>query len=188
MLNNYRIVEAAPEDMTTVRHIAHATWPDTFKGILTGAQIDYMLHLMYRPEALAQQLSDGHRFLLLVEGQRGNQNANPNPFYLKAKSTKYQAVGFASYQLDHLPGVTKLHKIYLLPGAQGKGYGRALIRKVQTIARNTGQERLRLDVNYQNKALGMYEYIGFTKIGRHDTDIGNGYLMEDWRMEMALNN
>ncbi|NJC28216.1 GNAT family N-acetyltransferase [Neolewinella antarctica] len=183
---NYRIVEATPADYDTIRKIAHATWPSTFKDILTGEQIDYMLHLMYRRQAIEQQVADGHVFLLLVEGQRGNQNANPSPQYLKGGITKFKPVGYASYQADYLPGTTKLHKVYLLPESQGKGFGKQLIDKVATIARNAGQKALRLDVNYQNKAIGVYEHVGFRKIDRHTTDIGNGFLMEDWRMELAL--
>ena len=186
MLQNYRIVKATADDFETIRRIAHTTWPPTFKDIMSGAQLDYMLHMMYRQEALEEQVATGHQFLLLLEGQRGNQNANPNPHYLKAKSTTFKPVGFASYQLDYLPDTTKLHKIYLLPSSQGKGFGRVLINKVQSIARNAGQGKLRLDVNYQNKARGMYERLGFVNVGRFDTDIGNGYLMEDYQMELEL--
>lgn len=183
---NHRILPATPGDYESIRKIAHATWPDAFKDILTGEQIDYMLYQMYRREAMEEQVANGHQFLLLVEAQRGNQNANPSPFYLKASPTRFKAVGYASYQLDYLPKTAKLHKLYVLPKRQGKGFGKALINKVAMIARNAGQEKLRLDVNYQNKAIGAYEHLGFEKIDRFDTDIGNGFLMEDWRMELAL--
>jgi ribosomal protein S18 acetylase RimI-like enzyme len=186
MQANYRIVEATPSDYETIRQIAHATWPDTFSGILMGAQIDYMLRLMYSRAAVEEQVAKGHVFYLLVAGQRGNQNTNPSPQYLKAQTTRFKAVGYVSYQLDYLPGTTKIHKIYMLPSTQGKGYGKALIRKVETIARNAGQEKLRLDVNYQNKAIGFYEHLGFVKQKRFNTDIGNGYLMEDWQMEKPV--
>ncbi|MEM6770096.1 MAG: GNAT family N-acetyltransferase [Bacteroidota bacterium] len=183
---NYRIVSATPSDYATIRKIAHATWPDTFGDILTGAQIDYMLRMMYSEAAITEQAAKGHVFKILVEAQRGNQNGNPNPHYLKATTTRFKAVGYVSYQLDYLPGTTKIHKLYLLPSTQGKGYGKALLQKVEQIARNAGQQRLRLDVNYQNKAIGFYEYLGLQKIERCNTDIGNGYLMEDWVMEKGL--
>ncbi|MEO0733634.1 MAG: GNAT family N-acetyltransferase [Bacteroidota bacterium] len=185
-MHNYRIVDARPEDYETIRQIAHTTWPATFGSILSGAQIDYMLRLMYNVDELAQQVADGVEFKILVEAQRGNQNAIPNPHYLKADITRFKAVGYVGFQRDYLPGTTKIHKLYLLPKTQGKGYGRALIDKVATIARNAGQQYLRLDVNYKNKAIGFYEHYGFRKIKRHNTDIGNGYLMEDWIMEMEL--
>ena len=183
---NYRIVAATPDDYETIRKIAHATWPDTFGDILTGAQIDYMLRLMYSREAIERQVADGHVFHLLVEGQRGNQNTNPSPQYLRATTTRFKPVAYVSHQLEYLPGTAKIHKLYALPAVQGRGYGRALIDKVRSVARNAGQERLRLDVNYQNAAIGFYEYLGFAKVGEHTTDIGEGYLMEDWIMETEL--
>lgn len=183
---NYRIIAATPDEYETIRQIAHATWPATFADILSGAQIDYMLRMMYSREAIEAQVAAGHVFHLLVERQRGNQNANPNPHYLRATSSRFKLVGYVSHEIDYLPGVTKIHKLYVLPSAQGKGFGRAMISQVAMIARNAGQQKLRLDVNYQNKAVDFYEKLGFQKIERFDTAIGNGYLMEDWRMEKEL--
>ncbi len=54
------------------------------------------------------------------------------------------------------------------------------------LARAAGQQKLRLDVNYKNRAIGFYEKLGFGKIERFNTDIGNGYMMEDWVMELSL--
>lgn len=185
-MKNYRIVPVTPAEYETIRQIAHGTWPDTFKGILTGEQIDYMLRMMYSRAAMEEQVAKGHVFHLLVEAQHGNQNANPSPGYLKANTTKFVPVAYVSHETGYLPQTTKIHKLYALPSVQGKGFGKALINHVATIARNAGQQKLRLDVNYQNKAVGFYEYLGFEKIGRFDTDIGNGFLMEDWQMEMPL--
>jgi len=185
-MTNYRIVDATPDDYETIRQIAHATWPDTFGEILSGEQIDYMLRLMYNVPELAKQADQGVVFKLLLEGQRGHQNANPNPHYLRAAVTRFKPVGYVGFQLEYLPNTAKIHKIYLLPTTQGKGYGKAMIQEAAKIARNNGQQKLRLDVNYQNKAIGFYEHLGFVKLKRHNTDIGHGYLMEDWIMEMEL--
>lgn len=186
MSTNYRIVDTTPADYATIRNIAHATWPDTFGDILSEAQIDYMLKLMYSIEELAKQVEKGVVFKMLVEAQTENQNGTPNPQYLKARSTRFKPVGYVGFQQDYLPDTTKIHKLYLLPSTQGKGYGKALINQVAMVARNAGQKKLCLDVNYQNKAIGFYEYLGFVKLERCNTNIGNGYLMEDWIMEMGL--
>ena len=45
---------------------------------------------------------------------------------------------------------------------------------------------LRLDVNYRNPATGFYERMGFTKVAEHTTDIGEGFLMEDYVYEIGL--
>lgn len=179
---SFRIVSATPEDYATINIIAHATWPDTFGDILSAAQIEYMLDMMYSEKAIVEQVAKGHVFKLLVAAESEQQNED----YSMATTTRFKPVGYVSYQLDYLPGTTKIHKIYLLPETQGKGFGKALLQDVEQIARNAGQQRLRLDVNYQNAAIGFYEYLGLQKIDRYNTDIGNGYLMEDWIMEKEL--
>lgn len=157
---------ATSDDLKTIQSIAHRTWPATFGDILSTKQIDYMLGMMYTPAALIEQTNKGHTFLILNDGNSD--------------------IGYVSYQHDYLPDTTKIHKLYVLPGNQGHGYGKKLIKSVEEIARQAEQERLRLDVNYQNKAVGFYEYLGFVNIGRFNTDIGNGYLMEDYIFELGL--
>lgn len=178
----HRIVPATPADYTIIQSIAQHTWPNTFGEILSPTQITYMLDMMYSEAAIVEQVEKGHVFhILLVESGENKSE------YTGGASKKYDPVGYVSHQLDYLPGTTKIHKIYLLPTYQGKGYGRVMIDHVEHCARRAGQPVLRLDVNYQNAAVGFYEYLGFRKIERCNTDIGNGYLMEDWIMEKPLN-
>lgn len=158
--------KASLADAQLIQSLAHQTWPDTFGNILSTEQIDYMLDMMYSPAAIEQQMEQQHVFLILEDDEN--------------------AIGYVSYQLDYLANTTKIHKLYVLPNQQGKGAGKYLIQTVADIAENEKQLRLRLDVNYQNKAIGFYQHLGFEIIDRIDTKIGNGYLMEDYVMEKLL--
>jgi len=159
---------ASLADIPTIHDLAHRTWPDTFGQILTPDQITYMLDMMYSESALLEQMTTlKHRYFIGF-----GENSAPQ--------------GYAGYQFDYLPGTTKLHKIYVLPKGQKHGYGKALFSAVAKTAHDTGQQRLRLDVNYQNAASGFYEHMGMTKIDEITTEIGEGYLMEDWVFEMEL--
>jgi ribosomal protein S18 acetylase RimI-like enzyme len=180
LVSSHRIVLATPEDFPHIERIARATWPDTFGSILSAEQIDYMLDLMYRKEALCEQLERGHVFHLLLDADR------PERSDYSGRATRFRPVAYVSHEIDYLPRTTKIHKLYVLPGAQGKGFGKALIDHVVRLARRRDQQKLRLDVNYQNRAVDFYRRLGFQKIARHDTQIGNGYLMEDWQMELIL--
>ena len=161
------ITPATPADLPTIERLAHTIWPPTFGDILSPEQIAYMLEMMYSQAALREQIEErGHQFLLLREGDT--------------------VVGYVSYQFDYLPETTKIHKLYLLPQTQGKGYGRDLIDAVAERARAAGQQRLRLDVNYQNPAVGFYQHLGFDIVERMDTEIGNGFLMEDYVFEKEV--
>jgi len=180
IMANYRIQPATPADFPIIQSIARRTWPDTFGDILSPEQITYMLDMMYSIPAMKEQVALGHTFLLLLE--KSVESAD----YPEATTSRYTPVGYVSYQFDYLEATTKIHKLYLLPATQGRGYGKILIQKVEGIALGEGQQKLCLDVNYQNKAVSFYEYLGFEKIGRFNADIGNGYLMEDWQMEKKL--
>ena len=162
------IRQLTKEELTKVQSIAHRTWPSTFATILSPEQIDYMLNWMYDLKMLESQLEKGHTFLLAEEDEK--------------------ELGFAGFELNYAEGPkAKLHKIYLLPEAQGKGVGKALILEVANRAKNAGQKSLLLNVNkYNQKAIDFYSRIGFIEIYKEVIDIGNGYVMDDVVMELNL--
>ncbi|OYX20755.1 MAG: GNAT family N-acetyltransferase [Algoriphagus sp. 32-45-6] len=163
-----KIRTLAKEELIKVQSIAHRTWPSTFAGILSPEQIQYMLNWMYSLDMLESQLDKGHTFLLAEDDGK--------------------ELGFAGFELNYAEGPkAKLHKIYLLPEAQGKGAGKALILEVANRARKSGQKSLLLNVNkYNQKAIDFYLKIGFQEIYKEVIDIGNGYVMDDVVMELNL--
>lgn len=156
------------KELHLVRAIALDVWPKTFADVLTPTQIDFMMDWMYSMESLTEQVSEkGHVFLIAEE------NGLP--------------VGFCSYQLDARENKTKIHKIYLLQETQGKGYGKQLIEEVKSIARQNKQSHVYLNVNRHNhKAIQFYLKIGLYEDFREVIDIGNGFVMDDLVMEIAI--
>ncbi|PZX53361.1 GNAT family N-acetyltransferase [Algoriphagus chordae] len=162
-----QVISVSKADLTTIQSIAHRTWPDTFGKILSPAQIDYMLHRFYDIPNLEAQLEQGHSFLLADEDG--------------------EKLGFTGFELNQIPGTTKIHKIYILPTAQGKGIGKRLIKSISEIALDNQQESLLLNVNKYNKgAIDFYEYLGFVNIKTEVIDIGEGYVMDDFVFELKL--
>ncbi|MCX2453753.1 GNAT family N-acetyltransferase [Pedobacter sp. PLR] len=165
MLNIYT---ATANDFQVIQKIANRTWPATFGAILSPQQISYMLEMMYSTAALTEQVAQkGHHFLLVKD------------------ATNY--LGYASYELNYkgLPK-TKIHKIYLLPEAQGKGVGKLLMKTISEIAKDNKNTALSLNVNRDNSAFQFYKNIGFELVGEENIDIGDGFLMEDYIMEKQL--
>jgi RsiW-degrading membrane proteinase PrsW (M82 family)/ribosomal protein S18 acetylase RimI-like enzyme len=157
--------QASDEDVLLIRELSLQVWPQTYASILSPEQIQYMLHLMYSEAALHQQLQDNHHFFIVY-------NAGI-------------PIGFTSYSAVE-PSIFKLHKIYILPQQQGRGTGRKVMEQVIERIKQEGANTLRLNVNRNNPALQFYEKLGFIPIGAEDTDIGNGYLMEDYVLEKQL--
>jgi ribosomal protein S18 acetylase RimI-like enzyme len=162
-----QIRKAALDDFQIINDLAIRTWHKAYDKILSPEQVNYMLEMMYSLDAITEQISiKGHHFLLLSEDER----------YL----------GFASYELNYLSGVTKLHKLYVLPETQGRGAGGLLMFKVEEAAVSNGNDKVSLNVNRYNSAVDFYLKSGYAKAGEEDINIGNGYLMEDFIMEKSL--
>lgn len=162
-----KIEQLQQHELERVQKIAHLTWPDTFKNILSPEQIDYMLNWMYNVDTLSRQSEEGHHFYILMDNG--------------------EDVGFIGIQ-PHYPTKieTKLHKIYILPSCQGKGAGMLLMKKAEEIAITLNTDYLVLNVNRYNKATDFYKKIGFKITKEEDIEIGNGYLMEDYVMRKHL--
>jgi len=156
--------KAKEDDIEIIRDIAAATWPSAYLDIIGQAQIDYMLDKMYNKGELLKQFMEGHIFLIAEEGE--------NQF------------GFAGYSIiGHDARIYKLHKLYVLPSAHGKGVGKILINEVFNQVKDAGGSALQLNVNKHNKAKDFYLKGGFTIKESVKLDIGEGYFMDDYVME-----
>lgn len=161
----FKIRDAGIADISLIRELTYQVWPQTYAALLSAEQIDYMLEMMYSESSLQQQMESGARYILVYE--------NDTP------------VGFASFQ--HMESaVYKLHKLYVLPSQQGKGTGRYLLNHIIERIRPAGAAALQLQVNRNNTAKQFYEKMGFTAIKEIKLDIGGGYVMDDYVMEMRL--
>jgi GNAT superfamily N-acetyltransferase len=157
-----------PDDLETVQDLAHRVWWRHYPGIITDAQIAYMLARGYSTEALAKFGSAaGHGLALArVEGR---------------------PAGFAAWYRADEPATTKLDKLYVLQAAQGHGVGRHLLRHVEDAARRDGSRTLILNVNKRNaSSIAFYDRCGLAIREAVVIDIGEGHVMDDFIMAKAL--
>ncbi|MGB0914770.1 MAG: GNAT family N-acetyltransferase [Crocinitomicaceae bacterium] len=161
------IDQLGTEDIFIVNHLAKQIWPDTFKDILSTEQIDYMLDWMYNLNTLQEQVQTGHLYYLIKSEGR--------------------PVGFMGLEPNYPDaGYLRMHKIYVLPEMQGKGIGRALLNHAIDLCFDLDLSTIHLNVNRFNKALDFYKKTGFKVVGEENIDVGKGYLMEDYILELPL--
>lgn len=80
-----------------------------------------------------------------------------------------------------------ISKIYLLKEHRGRGLCSATIRFYENLARRRGLDALYLTVNKGNEqAIRAYKGLGFETIDAVETDIGEGFIMDDYIMEKKL--
>lgn len=150
-----------------VKDLAYSIWPSTYGEILSSEQLNYMLDNFYSVANLENQMDNDQIFELLLEDNN--------------------VVGYLGYEFNcKETGLLKIHKIYLLPETQGKGFGKFMIEEVIKIAKNNHQKGVFLNVNKYNKAQVFYQKFGFTIIREEVIDIGNDYIMDDYVMELKF--
>ncbi len=157
-MNSVSIKLASIEDIPTIVKIAYDTWFVTYEDVISQAQIEYMFGEMYTPESIFKQMDFyKHVFLILYQADR--------------------PIGFASYgKLEEPINTYKLHKLYLLPSEQNKGFGRILLSEVEKEVAGLGANYLHLNVNRKNLALSFYEKLGYEIIETVDIPFAEFWL------------
>ena len=152
-------------DIPVIQQIAEKAWRPTYGHILSEEQTLYMLDMMYSSEVLKKQMNSSIAFYLVVDAQ--------------------QPLGYFSFEITE-PDRMKLHKIYLDPDQKSKGTGSQIIEFVKQNALQAGVKHLELNVNKYNSAVQFYEKLGFTRAKEMVLDIGHGYVMDDYVMQLNL--
>ena len=157
-MNQVSIKLASIEDIPTIVKIAYDTWFVTYEDVISQAQIEYMFGEMYTPESIFKQMDFyKHAFLILYQADR--------------------PIGFASYgKLEEPINTYKLHKLYLLPSEQNKGFGRILLSEVEKEVAGLGANYLQLNVNRKNPALSFYEKLDYEIIETVDIPFAEFWL------------
>ena len=150
-----------------VFQLATEIWNDNYKGIISKEQIDYMFSLMYNPNKRQQDLDEGYIWEFIKHDD--------------------ETVGYLAYLIKRDNRVF-LSKIYLKTCKQGKGLGKKAINRVLSFARTNNCSAVYLTVNKGNtKAIKAYKSTGFTITTEQITDIGHGYVMDDYVFEYQIN-
>lgn len=158
---------ATPLDIPLIQSMAQNVFRKTYAELISPEQMEFMLEWMYSDKSLRDQmLPPGKTFFIAKLGS--------------------VPLGYASIERQGDIGdgraLYHLHKLYLLPEFQGKGYGRELFKLVTGYILKACPKGARIDLNVNrgNKAVGFYEAIGMTRDRQGDFPIGNGFYMTDY--------
>ncbi|MGL5318602.1 MAG: GNAT family N-acetyltransferase [Bacteroidales bacterium] len=166
--NKMTFEKISENNVMEIRQLAEKIFPQTYRGIISEEQIAFMMEMMYSEESLRRQI--------LVEKQA-----------IQLVRVDEEACGYFSLQ-PITESLVVLQKLYLLPALQGKGYGKAMLEAaVAYVQQEFPQtDSLQLYVNRANRAKDFYEHAGFCVVDTRDHAIGNGFFMNDYRMELRL--
>ena len=161
-------------EFPVLRELADTIWRQHYAGIISAAQIDYMLAGRFSDEALREHVRAADRWLEL----------------LRVSGTP---VGYCGYELASIDGKEraaadmKLGQLYVLDSHRGMGLGRFMLGHIEGRARDLGRRLLWLQVNKRNTgAVGFYRAAGFEVIRDAVFEIGGGFVMDDYVMAKGV--
>lgn len=136
-------------------------WHECFEGVISDEQIDYML--------------ENFQSFAAIKKQVGSENYEYYNFVLDGTRIGYFAV---AAQPDN---TMMLSKLYMYKEYRGNGYAKKAFEFIKDLARQKGCKSIWLTVNRHNYgAMKVYEAFGMKVIREQVTDIGNGFVMDDY--------
>ncbi len=157
---------ASISDVQTLAELASEIWHEYWVEILTLKQIDYMVDNFQSPKAIKEQCeNEGYTYYFIK-----SENKNIGYFGISTKA-------------DYL----FLSKLYILKEYRHLGIGTLTFEKIKQIASELGFKSIQLTVNKHNKnTISAYKKWGFATINSAVTDIGEGFVMDDYIMECLV--
>ena len=144
--------------------LAAQIWRAHYPGIISVAQIEYMLEERYSDTLIRAELAR-------------------KDLWWDVLTADNVMTGYASYFLTGSPAELKLDKLYLHPRAHRQGYGGMLVDHVLSFMAGVGCTRLTLAVNRRNQsAIDAYLKYGFSITATSVREIGEGFVMDDYIM------
>lgn len=153
------------KELKLIEQLADIIWREHYIPIIGLAQVEYMLRKYQSVKSMKNQLKE-------------------NVFYHLIKYNQ-KPVGYLSFRKEK--DALFLSKIYLLNNLRGKKIGKNALSFIENQAKLLKFPRIYLTVNKHNlNAIQAYDKLGFKNIRSLVTDIGNGFVMDDFMMEKIL--
>lgn len=155
------------ELIAQVQLLAYSLWREHYVPFIGKEQVEYMIELFQSREAITRQIEqEGYSYYLFTDtdGLRAG----------------YMGIVPQSSELF-------LSKLYIARSHQNKGCGRRAVELAETKARELGLSKITLTVNKHNTgSIEAYKKLGFVITELICMDIGQGFFMDDYRMEKAV--
>lgn len=147
------------ENIRKISKMSKTIWTEAYRDLLSEAQIDYMLETFLSVESIKNQINSGFEYFILKEDK---------------------PVGFAAIKEE--AEKVFLSKIYIYKEYRQKGYLRGFVEKLKS-----RHKPIYLTVNKHNHlAIQAYQKLGFQITSELVTDIGRGFVMDDYILELTV--
>ncbi len=160
----YRV--STNHEIDEVVNIARNIWTEHYSPIIGIEQVEYMLNNFHSKDAISGEISEDNYLYFLIKKNK-------------------RVLGYIGLQVrsDEL----FLSKLYILSSERGLGIGKAAMQFIRELAQKNDASKISLTVNKNNSdSIAAYYKLGFIKTGEICVDIGAGYKMDDFQMELVI--
>lgn len=151
------------EQIQEVAALAELIWHEHYEPIIGVDQVNYMIEKFQSAPAMKKQMEqEGYQYYMLLH---------------QGKLTGYFAIKEEEETLF-------LSKFYIDKSYRGRDYARSALNFIEEYCYERRLNKLWLTVNRHNEiSIKIYNKLGFKNVGTQVTDIGSGYVMDDFIME-----
>lgn len=149
-----------------IAQMAEVIWREHYLPILGEEQISYMLDTLQSEEKMIQDIANGRTEYFVIEAGLAEIG--------------YLAIEWQEKALF-------LSKLYLLKEARGRSHAYTILKQLIQMAAVREVMAIELTVNKHNTvAISFYEKVGFIQIDAMVSDIGGGYVMDDYVYRLEI--
>ena len=161
---------ASDEDRTRLAALADEIWHEYWPAIIGAEQTDYMVEQFQSLPAIERDMRE-HAY---------------EYWFLRAEDDG-RIVGYTGGCVEGETNRFFISKIYLRAKERGRGFASQTVGFYEDLCRSRGLTAMYLTVNKHNDlAIRAYKSKEFKTIDAVETDIGNGFVMDDYIMEKRL--
>lgn len=169
MNNNFKIELAQTnEHATSIANLARIIWTEHYTPMIGKDQVEYMLTNFQSAEEIYKQISDeGYLYYMAF--------------------VEEQLVGYMALKPDDKSKKMFLSKIYVEKQNRRNGISSMFLNIAIELSRKYDYSTIWLTVNKNNlSSIAAYECLGFKKTEEMVSDIGGGFVMDDYKMELSI--
>lgn len=159
-------------DQQQLALIAGEIWRGYWPAIIGEAQTEYMIEMFQSFEAIKHHMAEEDYEYWLLVATEGDE------------APVKHIVGFTGGRSENETNRFFISKVYLYPEARGHGFARRVMEFYEDLCFARGHDAMYLTVNKHNElGIRAYKGTGFAVIDSVETDIGSGFVMDDYVME-----
>lgn len=162
------ILVATDGQIQNLAFMADTVWHEWFSSLISLEQIDYMLRKFQSFSAMKKQMTnEGYEY-----------------YFINVNGTN---VGYIGIHIEQEQRKMFLSKLYILKPFRGNGYASEAFEFLEGICQGMQLQSIYLTVNkYNEHAIQVYTKKDFKNVKSQVTDIGGGFVMDDYVMEKVL--